>query len=78
MDPTEVLGRIAFFCFMGVMCSVGISVLLEYHERTWLTALPKKFWKRFVFGCWILIISFGISSIGWMIFAIGDWLTSHV
>jgi len=74
MDYTEFLGSLAFFSFLGILLSIAGNCYYEARERKHLLPNAAKFWKLFALYTWVVVLACGISSTGWLIFSIIDWI----
>lgn len=74
MSYTELLGSIAFFSFLGVLLSIALHCFFETKTKRQPYPDAKRFWKRFALYSWTVVLACGISTFGWLVFSMADWI----
>jgi hypothetical protein len=74
MDYQEFFGRLAFFAFLGLICSGVITHILMNVEEKRGFPFSQEFWKELKIGVWVLVFAFGIGVDVWLVMCIIDWL----
>lgn len=74
MDYSELFGRLAFFSFMGLVCSGFLCHFMMNIEEKRGFPFSKEFWKELKIATWILAFAFGIGFDVWLVISIIDWL----